>query len=141
MTEKLSWLANSTRPDLSYTALAISKKNTTAQIKDLRDITRVISKAKERSSKIKFSKIAPKESLMIVEIGDASFKSDDKAIGGVLLFLANEEMTRAVPIYWKSKTISRVCYSSKDAETINISKMMDDAIFAACQVETLYYGD
>ena len=66
MTEKLSWLANSTRPDLSYTALAMSKKNTTAQIKDLRDITRVISKAKERSSKIKFSKIAPKESLIIV---------------------------------------------------------------------------
>ena len=31
MTGKLSWLANSTRPDLSYTALAMSKKNTTAQ--------------------------------------------------------------------------------------------------------------
>merc|ERR1711895_141645 len=122
MTGKLSWLANSTRPGLSYTALAMSKKNTTAQIKDLRDITRVISKAKEHSSKIKFKKIAPKESLMIIGIGDASFKSDDKAIGGVLLFLADEKMTKAVPIHWKSKTISRVCYSSKDAETIILSK-------------------
>merc|ERR1712208_106562 len=45
MTEKLSWLANSTRPDLSYTALAMSKKNNSAQNKDLRDITRVINKA------------------------------------------------------------------------------------------------
>ena len=141
ITGKLSWLANSTHPDLSYTALAMSKKNNSAQIKDLRDITRVINKAKEHPSKIKFSKIAPKESLMVVGIGDASFKSDDKAIGGVLLFLTNEEMTRAAPIYWKSKTIARVCYSSKDAETINISKMMDDAIFAARQIETLYYGD
>ena len=78
---------------------------------------------------------------MIVGIGDASFKSDDKAIGGVLLFQTNEEMTRATPICWKSKTIVRVCYSSKDAETINISKIMDDAIFAARQIETLYYGD
>ena len=34
-----------------------------------------------------------------------------------------------------------MCYSSKDAETINISKMMDDAIYAARQIETLYYGD
>ena len=51
MTGKLSWLANSTRPDLSYTALAMSKKNNSAQIKDLRDITRVISKAKECPSK------------------------------------------------------------------------------------------
>ena len=39
MTGKLSWLANSTCPDLSYTALAISKKNNSAQIKDLRDET------------------------------------------------------------------------------------------------------
>ena len=52
MTGKLSWLANSTRPDLSYTALAMSKKNNTAQIKDLRDITRVVEKAKERSCKV-----------------------------------------------------------------------------------------
>ena len=59
----------------------------------------MINKAKECSSKIKFSKIAPKEKLMVVGIGDASFKSDDKAIGGVLLFLANKEMTRAAPIY------------------------------------------
>ena len=57
---------------------------------------------------------------MIIGIGDASFKSDDKAVGGVLLFLANEDMTRAAPVYWKSKTISRVCYSSKDAETLNV---------------------
>ena len=56
----------------------------------------------------------------MLRIGDSSFKSDDKAIGEVLLFLANESMTRAVPIYWKSKTISSVCYSFKDAKTINI---------------------
>ena len=42
---------------------------------------------------------------MIIRIGDTSFKSDDKAIGGVLLFLADESMTKAVTIYWKSKTI------------------------------------
>ena len=141
MTGKLNWLANSTCPDLSYTTLAMSKKNNSAQIKDLRDISRVIKKAKERSSKMKFSRIGSKEDLMIVGIGDASFKSDDKAIGGVLLFLTNTSMTRAAPIYWKSKTISRVCYSSKDVETINISKMMDDAVYAARQVETLYFGD
>ena len=39
MTGKLSWLANSTCPDLSYTALAMSKKNNSAKIKELRDIS------------------------------------------------------------------------------------------------------
>ena len=90
---------------------------------------------------MKFSRIGPKNDLIVVGIGDLSFKSDDKAIGGVLLFLSNSSMTRAAPIYWKSKTISRVCYSSKDAETINISKMMEDAIFAARQLEILMFGD
>ena len=39
MTGKLSWLANSTHPDLSFTALAQSKKNNSAKIKDFRDIS------------------------------------------------------------------------------------------------------
>ena len=38
MTGKLAWLTNSTCPDLSYTALEMSKKNNSAKIKDLRDI-------------------------------------------------------------------------------------------------------
>ena len=131
MTGKFSWLANSTGPDLSYTALAMSKKNNSAKIKDLRDVLRVLKKAKDRSSKMKFSRIGPKDDLIIVGIGEASFKTDEKAIGGVLLFLSNSDMSKAVPIYWKSKTISIVCYSSKDAETINVSNMVEDAIFAA----------
>ena len=35
VTGKLSWLANSTRPDLSFTALSMSKKNNYAKISDL----------------------------------------------------------------------------------------------------------
>ena len=141
MTGKLSWLANSTRPDLSYTALAMSKKSNSAKIKDLRDVSRILKKAKSKSSKMKFSWIGPKDDLIVVGIRDASFKADDKVIGGVLLFLSNSNMTKAAPIYWKSKTISRVCYSSKDAETINISKMTEYAIFAARQLEILIFGD
>ena len=112
MTGKLGWIANSTHPDLSYTALAMSKKNNSAKIKDLRDISRVL-KAKDRSSKMKFLKIGPKDDLIVIGIGDTSLKSDDKAVGEVLLFLSNSNMIRAAPIYWKSKTISRVCYSSR----------------------------
>ena len=51
MTGKLSWLANSTCPNLSYTALAMSKKNNSAQTKDLRDITRMLKKQKKGNPK------------------------------------------------------------------------------------------
>ena len=86
-------------------------------------------------------RIGLKDDLVTLGIGDTSFKSEEKAVGGVLLFLSNSSMTKVVPIYWKSKTISRVCYSSKDVETINVAKMMEDAIFAARQVEILVFGD
>ena len=90
---------------------------------------------------MKFARIGPKEDLVILGMGDASFELEEKVVGGVLLFPSHSSMTKAVPIYWKSKTISRVCYSPKDAEMINVAKMMEDAVFAARQVEMWIFGD
>ena len=131
MTGKLSWLANNTRPELSFITLRMSKKNTSAKIADLWDIERILKKVTERESFIQFSRIGQRDDLIVMGIGDASFKLDDKAIGGVMLFLSNSEMTKALPIYWKLKQIERVCHSSKDAETLNMSHMVDDATYAA----------
>ena len=50
-------------------------------------------------------------------------------------------MSRAAPIFWKTKQIDRVCHSSKDAETLNLLKMVDDSVLAARQLELLLYGD
>ena len=50
-------------------------------------------------------------------------------------------MTHASPIFWKTKQISRVCHSNKDAETLNLLKMVDDSILASRQLELLLYGD
>ena len=99
VTGKLSWLANSTRPDMSYTSLSMSRKNNCATIADLRNISRVLKKAKERPSRLKYSKIADKDNLIVIGSGDALFKVDEKAVGGVILLLSNTAMTCAVPIY------------------------------------------
>ena len=56
-----------------------------------------------------------------------------------MLFLANSSMTKASALYWKAKTISRVCKSSKDAEILNMSTMVEDAVYAARQVEILIF--
>ena len=55
------------------------------------------------------------------------------------MFLSNNEITKEAPIFWKSKQILRVCYSSKDVEALNILKLVD-VICAACQVEILLCG-
>ena len=112
MTGKIAWLANSTRPDLSFTALRMSKNSKEATISDLRDVNRILTKVRECKSRVKYEHIGDKDDLMIVGIGDASLKTGDKAIGGVILFLTNSSMTRASPIYWKVKQIDRVCHSS-----------------------------
>ena len=78
---------------------------------------------------------------MIIRLSDASYKQDDKAVGGVILLLANSSFTKASPIYWKSKQIDRVCHSSKDAETLNLMRMVDDAVLTLRQLELLLYGD
>ena len=54
--------------------------------------------------------------MQLIGVGDASFKQDDKAVGGVILLLANKDFERASPIYWKTKQIERVYHSSKDAD-------------------------
>ena len=48
VTGKLSWLSNSTRPDMSFIALAMSKKHNSAKISDLRNVSRILKKIKER---------------------------------------------------------------------------------------------
>ena len=94
-----------------------------------------------KESKIKYTHIGNREDLVIIRLGDALYKQDDKAIGGVILLLANSSFTKASPIYWKSKQIERVCHSSKDAEMLNLIRMVDDAVLMARQLEILLYGD
>ena len=139
MTGKIAWLANSMRLDLCYQALHMSKKNQGATISDLRDINRVLKQVREKKSKIKYGYLEDVNDLVVVGIGDASYKQDDKAIGGIFLFLSNLSMTSASPIFWKTKQINRVCHSSKDTEILNLLKMVDDSVLAARQQELLLY--
>ena len=50
-------------------------------------------------------------------------------------------LTKASPNYWKSKQIERVGHSSKDADILNLIKMVDDAVLTSRQLELLLYGD
>ena len=58
-----------------------------------------------------------------------------------MIVLANEDLTKASPLIWKAKQIDRVCHSSKDDETLAMTKMIDELVYMARQVEILLYGD
>ena len=140
-TGKISWLAQGTRPDLSYSALDLAKKNNNATISDLRNINRIVEKVKKEENKIIYRKIGNRENLQVIGIVDASYKPDDKSVGGMIIALTNEEMTKASPLMWKAKQIDRVCHSSKDAETLSMTKMIDELTYMARHVEILLYGN
>ncbi len=74
-------------------------------------------------------------------IVDASYKSDEKSIGGMMIVLADEKITKASPLMWKAKQIDRVFHSSKDVETLAMTKMIDELVYMSRHVEILLYGD
>ena len=119
----------------------MSMKGKDATLKDLRRINHIVEWIKERESRVVFSHIGKKEELQITGIGDASYRSDSKSIGGSLILLGNKKNEKAVPIYWKSKSISKVCHSAKAAETRNMVTFKDDALFFAGQVSKLILGE
>ena len=48
----------------------MSKKNNSAKIADLRNISRVLKKVREKRSMVKYSRIAPRGDIILIGIGD-----------------------------------------------------------------------
>merc|ERR1712112_234725 len=109
-------------------------------IADLRNVNKVVEKVKKENNKVVYTKVGEKEDLQIIGIVDASYKTDDKAIGGMMMMIANKELKKASPVMWKAKQIERVCHSSKDAETLALSKILDETTYLARQIELLLFG-
>ena len=114
---KISCLSKGTRPNINYSALKLAKKNNSATIADLRNVNKVVEKIKKEENKVMYSKVGENKNLQLLGIIDASYKNDEKSVGGMLLMIADEKMTKASPVMWKSKQIDRVCHSSKDTDT------------------------
>ena len=102
-TGKISWLSQGTRPDLSYSEIQFAKKNNSTTIADLRTVNKVVEKVKKEENKVVYSKVGEKEKLQLIGIVDASYKNDEKSVGGMMLLIADEKMTKASPVMWKSK--------------------------------------
>ena len=132
---KISWLAENCRPDLAVTALKMARKSGKATVGDLMNVNSVVKRIKQKKNEVKFTKIGRKEDLVVTGVGDASYKVDEKAIGGNIVMLRDRKSERVVPLFWKSKSIQKVCHSSKEAETKNLVKLVDESMYQANIVE------
>ena len=123
-----------------YTFGSVKKEYKTT-ISDLRPINIVLGKVKMRKSKICFCHDGVKDHLQIIRIGDASYNTRDKSIGGISMFLTVNTITHFLPLNWKLKQIEKVTQFSKHIKTLNISKVLDDVVHVAHQLEILNFGD
>ena len=138
---KLNWLSENTRPDLAVWGLNLSRRNSSATIGDLKKVNQIVKNIRSQQSRVKFSVIGEREDLVVQSVGDASYKCDDQSTGGNLIMLGNRKTNKVSPIYWKSKKISKVCHSAKDAETRNIMMNVDNAVYLSHQLSILLYDD
>ena len=73
-------------------------------------------------------------------MSDASYYANKKSIAGVIVLLANKENNNVSPLHWKSHTITRVCQSSKDAETRACEEALDHAVMVSRMLELMLFG-
>ena len=85
--------------------------------------------------------VGPRQDLLIRSVSDAAFYMDTPSILGEIVMLANKNNDKVSPIFWMSKQISRVCKSSKDAETRAGGKCVEDSVYLAKRIEEVLFGD
>ena len=73
-------------------ALTLAKKNNSATISDLRNVNKIVGKIKKEENKVVYGRVGDKEKLQVIGVVDASYKSDEKSVGGMLIIIANDGM-------------------------------------------------
>ena len=63
---RISWLSQGTRPDLSYSAFTLAKKNNCATISDLRNVNKIVGKIKKEENKVVYGRVGDKEKLQVI---------------------------------------------------------------------------
>ena len=77
----------------------------------------------------------------MLSLCDASFQRDYASVQGEIILLANRHNSDVSPLLWKTKSILRVCKSSKDAETRAADSCAVKSVYAAQVAEFLLWGD
>ena len=127
--KQVNWLANISRPEISFHVSHISSKIVDATISDIKETSKIIKFLKENKNHITFPSLHL-ESTKIVMFSDASFNnlSDGYSQGGDIVFIA-DKFNMSCPISWKSTKVRRVAKSTLAAETLAFTEGADTSCF------------
>ena len=137
------WLSLITRPDLSFEVNRIAAETSKATLDTLRDMNKIIKKAKGKKQTVRFSRLGDISELVVRVYSDASFNNQDNQIrstAGKLVLLEHPDSGKGNVISWKTRKIQRVCRSVKAAETRALEEGLDEAIHIGRIVKEIYNG-
>ena len=92
-----------------------------------------------RKNKVVLKPVGKIEYLVVRSVSDAAFYMETPSILGEIVMLANKKNDVVSPLFWKSKQITRVCKSSKDAETRAGGKCVEDSVYMAQRIEEVFF--
>ena len=129
---KIGWIANTSRPDVSYDSLMLSTKLGEATLSDMRQAIKIAKKLKCDTTCMKFTDLGPMSEWSLLAHGDAGFKNlpdNVSSCAGHVTLLCNENKNTACVLNWKSKKLRRVVSSSTAAEALSANEALDDAVY------------
>jgi hypothetical protein len=124
---QLNWLANITRPDLSYTVSTLSSHITQATIADVKTANKAVKYVRDSPTQMRFPAISL-DTVGVTAHTDASFNNHDNGAsqGGQIIFISDSQ-NNCCPISWRSNKVRRVARSTLAAETLSFADGMDTA--------------
>ena len=126
---QLNWLANMSRPDISFEVSNISARIAKVAVQDIRQTNKIIKFLKSNRSFITFSSLHL-ISAKVTMYSDASFNNPcNGASQGGHIVLLTDQFNNSCPISWKSKKVRRIARSTLAAETLSFSDGSDTAYF------------
>ena len=128
---QLNWLANISRPEISYQVSRISAKIKTVTIADIKETNKIIKLVKQNKSFITFPSLHL-PSTKVVMYSNASFNNitDGNSQGGYIVFLSDKH-NNSSPIAWKSTKLCHIARSTLAAETLAFTEGADTAYFVS----------
>ena len=129
---KIGWVAQTSRPDISYDHLTLSTKLGNASVRDMKQAIKIVRKMKIDGTSMKFKHMGPIEQWTLVGHGDAGYKSLPDKIsisGGHVILLCNKEIGVSCVVNWRSRKLKRVVSSSTTAESLAINDCLDELVY------------
>lgn len=128
---KVGWLGRGTRPDLMFSQVEMSTRFLSGKVEDLIQASKAIRRVKSRNSFLLFKNLGQIDGWIIEVYTDTSHRNLNEGVnstGAVMVLLRNDENV-AVPIFWCTNKIKRVCGSTLEAETLALVEGMGHAVY------------